>query len=439
MIRITFRMAAALALALLLAGASSCDWLDDLTRGDQDAALAQSDKPHDTAPQVTQAEMDELVAGNSAFALNMYQTLHAQDENLFYSPFSISIALAMTYAGAREETELQMAQALQFSLPQGRLHPAFNALGLALTSRGEGTLAENGRRFQLKLANAIWGQDDYTFLPEFLDALAVNYGAGLRLLDFFADPEACRLIINEWVSRQTEGKIQDLLPPMSITQATTLVLTNAIYFNAAWHYPFDEKNTAPGAFHLLDQSQVSVPMMHQREYFSYAQGDGYQALELPYRGMDGEASPVSMVIVLPQEGRFEEVAGSLDAQKVQAVLGALQPRLVELALPKFSFEASFKLNDALAVLGMPVAFTGGANFSGMDGTRSLFISDVVHKAFVAVDEAGTEAAAATAVVIARTSVETPVAFTVDRPFLLLILDKPTGAILFLGQVVNPQG
>jgi len=437
MIRITFRMAAALALALLLAGASSCDWLDDLSRADQDITLAQSDKPHDTEPQVTQNEMDALVAGNSAFALDLYQALRIQDENLFYSPFSISIALAMTYAGAREETELQMGQVLRFSLPQDRLHPAFNALGLELASRGEGAVAERGRRFQLKLANAIWGQRDYTFLPEFLDVLSVHYGAGLRLLDFASDPEASRLTINEWVSRQTEGKIEDLLPPSSITPTTTLVLTNAIYFNAAWHYPFEEKNTTEGAFHLLDQSQVSVPMMHQRESFAYAQGDGYQAVELPYRGKDEATTDVSMVIVLPQAGRFEEVAGSLDAQKVQAILADLQPQAVELALPKFSFEASFNLNDPLGALGMPIAFTGSANFSGMDGTRDLFISDVVHKAFVAVDEAGTEAAAATAVIIGRTSVETPVEVTVDRPFVFLIRDIPTGAILFMGQVVNP--
>ena len=437
MIRITFRMAAALALALLLAGASSCDWLDDLSRADQEIVLAQSDKLHDAAPQVTQNEMDALVAGNSAFALDLYQALRIQDENLFYSPFSISIALAMTYAGAREETELQMGQVLRFSLPQDRLHPAFNALGLELASRGEGAVAERGRRFQLKLANAIWGQRDYTFLPEFLDVLAVHYGAGLRLLDFASDPEASRLTINEWVSRQTEGKIEDLLPPSSITPTTTLVLTNAIYFNAAWHYPFDEKDTAEGAFHLLDQSQVSVPMMHQRESFAYAQGDGYQAVELPYRGKDEATVELFMVILLPQAGRFEEVAGSLDAQNVQAILADLQPQAVELALPKFSFEASFNLNDPLGALGMPIAFTGSANFSGMDGTRDLFISDVVHKAFVAVDEAGTEAAAATAVIIGRTSVETPVEMTVNRPFVFLILDKPTGAILFLGQVVNP--
>ena len=437
MIRITFRMAAALALALLLAGASSCDWLDDLSRADQEIVLAQSDKLHDAAPQVTQNEMDALVAGNSAFALDLYQALRIQDENLFYSPFSISIALAMTYAGAREETELQMGQVLRFSLPQDRLHPAFNALGLELASRGEGAVAERGRRFQLKLANAIWGQRDYAFLPEFLDLLAIHYGAGLRLLDFASDPEASRLTINEWVSRQTEGKIQDLLPPSSITPATTLVLTNAVYFNAAWHYPFEEKNTAQGAFHLLDQSQVSVPMMHQRESFAYAQGDGYQAVELPYRGKDEATVELSMVILLPQAGRFEEVAGSLDAQKVQAILADLQPQAVELALPKFSFEASFNLNDPLGALGMPIAFTGSANFSGMDGTRDLFISDVVHKAFVAVDEAGTEAAAATAVIIGRTSVETPVEVMVDRPFVFLIRDIPTGAILFMGQVVNP--
>lgn len=392
-----------------------------------------SEKQRETLPSVSESDLAELVTGNSEFAFDLYRAVRGQGGNLFYSPYSISLALAMAYAGAREETERQMADTLHFTLPQDRLHPAFNALDLELASRGQGTAGDDEGRFQLNVASAIWGQIGYSFLPEFLDVLAINYGAGLRLLDLAAAPEASRIVINEWISKQTEGKITNLLPQGTITPDTTLVLTNAIYFNAAWRYPFDEERTHDGMFNLLDGSQVTVSMMTQTEFFGYAEGDGYQAVELPYLGRE-----LSMVILLPEMGRFSEFDSSPDAERVGGILGNLESRNVNLTLPKFTYDSTFSLKDTLAAMGMPDAFTGAANFSGMDGTRSLFISDVLHKAFVSVDEAGTEAAAATAVVMERALPVAPLEVRIDRPFIFMIRDIETGAILFLGRVLNPQ-
>jgi serpin B len=422
-------------LTLILLGMVGCNLLDFLPKNE--IQLLQSGKPRNTSPNVGAAELEELVTGNTAFAFELYQALRQKEGNLFYSPYSISIALAMTYAGAREETERQMSKTLHFTLPRERLHPAFNALDLELASRGKGVVGKDGRPFRLNIANSIWGQIGHPFLPAFLDALAINYGAGLRLLDFASAPEASRLTINEWVSKQTEGKIRDLLSPGSITPETRLVLTNAIYFNAAWHYPFDEANTHDDVFRLLDGHQVTVPMMSQINPFGYAEGDGYQAVELPYRGKDQWTVELSMVILLPQPGRFEEFERSLDAERVGAILGALQPREVELTMPKFTYESSFSLKEELEAMGMPDAFSGSADFSGIDGSRDLFIGDIVHKAFISVDEAGTEAAAATAVLMVTLAPPPPVVVMIDRPFIFMIRDIKTGAIIFLGRVINP--
>ncbi|MDH7486987.1 MAG: serpin family protein [Anaerolineae bacterium] len=394
---------------------------------------ALSEKPRVVAPAVDAADLAAVVAGNSAFAFDLYQALREAEGNLFYSPYSISAALAMTYAGARGDTELQMADTLHFTLPQARLHPAFNGLDQMLAQRGKGAAGKDEQGFRLNIVNAIWGQKDYAFLAEFLDLLAENYGAGLRLLDFVRAPEEARLIINEWVSEQTEGRIKDLIPQGLIDELTRLVLTNAIYFNAAWAQPFQEELTADGPFYLLDGSQVTVPMMRQTESFGYGEGQGYQAVELPYDGQE-----LSMVILLPEKGNFEPFEAALSAEGVQAIVQGLQQRQVALTLPRFKFESAFALADTLAAMGMPDAFGDAADFSGMTGERDLFISEVIHKAFVAVDEAGTEAAAATAVIMKRLSMpEQPVEVSVDRPFVFLIRDIETGAILFIGRVVNP--
>jgi len=340
----------------------------------------------------------------------------------------------MTYAGARAETEQQMADALHYTLPQERLHAAFNALDQALASRGEGAQGKDGEGFRLHVANAIWGQKDYTFLDAYLDVLALNYGAGLRLVDFVRAPEEARVTINEWVSEQTEGRIKDLIPPGAIDALTRLVLTNAIYFNAAWSRPFEEERTEDAPFYRLDGSQVTVPMMRQVESFGYATGEGYQAVELPYDGHE-----LSMVILVPKEGEFETFEAALDVQRLEAILQDLRYTQVALSMPKFEIESSFSLVDALAAMGMPVAFSDEADFSGMTGSRDLTISDVVHKAFVSVDEAGTEAAAATAVIMKLTSAPMePVEMRIDRPFLFAIRDLQTGALLFVGRVVDPS-
>jgi len=399
-----------------------------------------SDKERITSPDVSTTEQALLVEGNSAFAFALYQALREEEGNLFYSPYSISLALAMTYAGARGETAQQMADTLRFLLEPASLHPAFNWLDAELAKRGQGAQGKDGEGFRLNIVNAIWGQKDYEFLPDFLDVLAENYGAGLRILDFITETEESRLAINKWVSDQTEGRIKDLIPPGVINKVTRLVLTNAIYFNAAWEHPFDKEMTANGPFYLLDGGQMTVPMMKQAKSFGYTEGEGYQAVELRYdigELTDGKA--LSMVILLPEVGKFEAFEGELHAQQVNDIINDLRYTEVALTMPRFEFKSQFSLKDTLAGIGMPIAFSDNADFSGMTGNRELAISDVLHKAFVAVDEAGTEAAAATAVVVGLTSMPTepPVEVTIDRPFIFLIRDIETGAILFVGRVLNP--
>jgi len=396
--------------------------------------IAQSEKQRVTSPRVEAADLADVVSGNSAFAFDLYQVLSEAKGNLFYSPHSISLALAMTYAGARGETEQQMADTLRFTLSQDRLHPALNGLDIELARRGEGAGGRDQKGFRLTILNAIWGQEGYAFLSEFLDVLAENYGAGLRLLDFVNAAEESRVTINDWVSDQTEGRIEDLIPQGVINAATRLVLTNAIYFNAAWLHPFQEQWTHDGEFYLLDGGEVTVPMMSQTQSFGYAEGEGYQAVELPYDGRE-----LSMVILLPREGQFDAFESSLDVQRVDRIVRDLGQRQVALTMPKFEFESSFRLVPALTAMGMPLAFSGEADFSGMTGSRDLFIADVIHRAFVAVDEAGTEAAAATAVVMQKLAIpEEPVEVTLDHPFIFMIRDIETGATLFLGRVVNPS-
>ena len=398
------------------------------------AELVKSDKIRETSPDVSPADEALLVKGNSAFALELYQALRENDGNLFYSPYSISVALAMTYAGARGDTAKEIAETLHFLLPQNQLHPAFNSLDIELSRRGEGAKGKDGEGFKLHIVNAIWGQKGYSFLPAFLDVLAENYGAGLRVLDFVKETEKSRLTINEWVSEQTEGRIKDLIPQGAIDRMTRLILTNAIYFNAAWQYPFDESMTSDGIFHLPSGDDISVPMMKQTEAFGYAEGDDYQAVELPYDGGD-----LSMIILLPKAGKFDSFEASLSSEHLSEIIQNLKERQVSLSMPKFEFTSDFSLKKTLAAMGMPHAFSSNADFSGMTGSRDLFISEVLHKAFVSVDEAGTEAAAATAVIMRLTAIPAkPVEVTIDHPFIFLIRDIKTGTILFLGRVIDPS-
>ena len=396
--------------------------------------VAESAKPRLTSLPVDLSTRDKLTFGNTGFAIDLYQAIRGADGNLFYSPYSISLALAMTYAGARGSTAEQMAETLHFSLPPDQLHPAFNGLDLQLSQRGETAAGKDSQGFRLNVVNAIWGQQGYGFLEEFLDLLAQNYGAGLRLLDFVNATEESRVTINDWVSDQTEEKIKDLIPEGLIDAATRLVLTNAIYFNAAWMNPFPEGMTQHGPFTTLDGSELTVPMMAQTESFGYFQGDGYRALELPYDGQE-----LSMLILLPDAGSFGAFEASLDASQLNETIQQIEGRQIALTMPKFEFEASLSLADTLAAMGMPDAFGGLADFSGMTGDRELFIGAVLHKAFVSVDEAGTEAAAATAVIMKRLGLpEAPIEVKVDRPFIFLIRDIDSDTILFVGRVLTPS-
>ena len=375
------------------------------------------------------AEQRALTAGNSDFAFELYRLLRGGDGNLFYSPHSISLALALCYAGARGETAQQIAAALRFRLPAGRLHPAFNWLDRELASRAGGS-------FRLHIANALWGQRGYAFRHEYLDTLSEHYDAALWQLDFTRFPERSRSVINQWVAEQTQQRIQGLMPSGAINIDTRLVLTNAIYFAAPWRHPFKRDDTAVAVFHAIDGARQPVPMMRQTERFAYASGAGYQALELPYAN-----GGLSMLILLPSPGNFRRFEASLSRRRFTALSAehTLAPRQVLLTMPKFEFAADLDLIQALSALGMPIAFTGVADFSGMTGGHELSISGVAHKAFVSVDEAGTEAAAATAVVMRLTSMppeQEPLELRIDRPFLFLIRDRETGTVLFIGRVLR---
>jgi serpin B len=402
---------------------------------DTSIQLDQSSLTRISNPQVSNSDQQALVSGNSTFAVNLLQFLNSQSGNLIFSPFSISEALAMTYAGARGETEQQMASALHFTLPQNNLHSAFNALDQKLNGLSTGQSGSD-QNFQLNIVNSIWGQKGFTFLPAFLDILSQNYGAGVRLLDFENATEPSRQEINNWVSDQTQQKIQDLLPEGSVLPTTRMVLTNAVYFKAEWEYPFQAGNTQNRPFTLADATQVDVPTMHEAAGFGYAESGGVQVVDLPYAN-----SNMSMVIFLPENGSLDSFVNSLTTEKITDLLNSLSTtQEVSLDLPKFKFDASFNLNDALSTLGMPDAFTSGkADFSGMDGKKDLLIQGVLHKAFIAVDEQGTEAAAATGVVVGLAAIPVnQVTVKVDHPFLFMIVDHDTGTVLFLGRVVDPR-
>jgi serpin B len=400
----------------------------------------------DMSPVYTENELSQLVSDNNTFAFELYHRIKNEGDNLFFSPYSISVALAMTYAGARNETETQIATTLNFNFLQDKLHSLFNALDLELASRKQSDAqegAEGGKYLKLNIANAIWVQQDFPILDDYLDLLAVNYGAGLWLLDFQYNPEQARLTINDWVAKETEDKIKDLIAKGMIDIFTRLVLTNVIYFNGAWAIPFKKEFTQEENFYLMDGSTIMVPMMRPEtggygentEAHTVAVGPGYQAVELPYYG--GE---FSMLIVIPDQGTFAAFEQQLDYPFIEEVVANLRKETIILKMPKFGYESEFNLSKTLSDMGMPNAFKFGvADFSGIDGrVGKLFISAVVHKAFISVDEEGTEAAAATAVIFTESIVEDPLQIFINRPFIYMIRDIKTGAILFLGRVKRPE-
>lgn len=404
---------------------------------DPPGQVVASKSPRELARRVTEDEFATLMSGQRTFAFDLYEKLRPEPGNLFFSPYSVSSALAMTYAGARGATATQMAAALHFDLPPEQLHPAMNELDQKLTLLGSiGRKPDTG--FKLSISNRLWGQTGYVFRPEFLDLLAREYGASLSLFDFAKEPAEAAKSINAWVSQATQGRIQNLIAPDSLSADTRLVLTNAIYFRARWQSEFDEKNTQPRPFTLLDGAQIDVPTMRKQEWLRYATGDGYQAVALPY-----EPDRVAMIIVLPDAGRCAEMEKAFTAARFADIEAALKNRDIMLELPKFEFVSRFNLGTALAALGMPLAFDSGrADFTGMtDSTPPLFIGRVVHQAFIKIDEKETEAAAATAVEMRELKVVEPTApleLKVDRPFLFVIRDAKTQAILFAGRVVDPR-
>jgi serpin B len=369
-----------------------------------------------------------VVKGDTAFALGLYGKLRGKEGNLFLSPFSISTALAMTSAGARGETLDEMANTLHLP-PQKELHPANAALLRQVNGGGK------KRGYELSTANALWGQEGYHFLPAFVKLNKEGYGAGLREVDFAGDAEGARRTINAWVEKQTHDKIKDLLKPGVLDSMTRLVLTNAIYFKGDWLRQFKKDATREEAFQLGGGKGVKAPLMHQTGTFGYLDGGTFQALEMPYAGKD-----LSMVVLLPKkvEG-LADLEKSLTPDNLAGWLKKLREREVEVALPRFKVTSEFQLKPVLSGLGMPLAFSPGkADFSGIDGSRKLFITAVVHKAFVEVNEKGTEAAAATGVVAgADSALVTPV-FRADHPFVFLIRDRRSGSVLFLGRLADPK-
>jgi len=376
------------------------------------------------------AQPQTLVAGNTAFALDLYGQLRAKPGNLFFSPYSISTALAMTYAGARGETENQMSKVLHFDKDQKPLHAAFGQLQLQLAQAGE------QKGLELNIANALWSQKGHPFLPAFLDIAKSEYQANIAKADFKTAADAARDEINHWVAQKTKDKIQDILPPGSLDDLTRLVLANAVYFKGAWAKPYNEAETSTQSFHLSASRQTDVPLMHHIDSVRYMENNEFQAVELPYAG-----GALAMVILLPRQA---EGCAQLEDRLTPALLSGafkeMKQQKVVIFLPRFKLESSFKLNDTLAHMGMPDAFTG-ADFSGMDGTKNLLISGVFHKAWGEVNEQGTEAAAATAVVMGLRALPRepapPPVFRADHPFVFFIRDTRSESLLFLGRLSDP--
>ena len=386
--------------------------------------------------------VNALVLDNNLFAFEFYQQIRAtNDGNLLISPYSVSLALAMTFAGAAGNTAAQMADALSFAIDAGDIPSAFRELTAELVERGTAEDDEEAHQTAraLNIANAIWGEETFPFSADYMNTLADEFGAALNLVDFKNEPEAARVAINDWIAAQTNDRIENIVPEGAITPDARLVLANAIWFYGAWLHDFNADFTSDNDFHLLDGDTVSVPFMHQQEDFLYSAGDNYQAIELPYAG-----SGFAFTLVMPDERTFESFDASLTAGSFDQIVHDLERTEIILSLPSFSFEFGVGLADALKALGMTDAFTAGiADFSGMIGGETdeeLFISDVLHKAFIKLDESGTEAAAATVVIMegAAAAPSEPLYVEINRPFLFAIRDTITGTLLFTGRVLSPE-
>jgi serpin B len=391
---------------------------------------------------MTEAQMTKLIStvsdGNSAFAFYLYTQLKANNNgNLFFSPYSLSIALAMTYAGAKGKTATQMAKVLHF--PKEQVHAAFHLL------QGQVNAAHvQNNNVELRTANALWGQKRYPFLESFKETLKKDYEVQVKEVDFRRHYKRIHKEINAYVESQTNDKIKDLIKPGIIKSLTRLVLVNAIYFKGNWATPFDKDKTEKLPFWLTSNNSVEVPMMNQKSHFSYMDYDGIQLLELPYAvqktGKFGYSDDkLSMIILLPKaRDGLAQLERLLTVENLDRWLDRSYWLKVKVFLPKFKINTGFELSKTLASMGMPDAFNEKANFSGMDNTKELYLSSVIHQAFVDVNEKGTEAAAATAVMgMTRGMSPPPPTFRADHPFIFLIRHNSSGSILFMGRVVNP--
>ena len=383
-------------------------------------------------PSISEADLAAVVTADTAFGLDLF-TVVAGDDNLMVSPYSIATALSMLYPGAKGLTATEIADVLHLSVDDATLHAARNHIDTALATPPPPMGDEDTREpFTIRPANSAWGQGGYPFLDDYLGVLAESYGAGLRLLDYVGDPEGSRGIINDWVEDATEDRIEDLIPEGAITVDTRLALVNAIWFKANWFEPFDPDATTPGTFTLLDGTEIEVPLMQAGLRTGYAATDRFEAVRLPYAG------DAAMVVLLPRKGSPAELAADLTPEDLDISWGEFQ---VDVTLPTFEFDAEIALKSALQELGMRAAFESpvgdGADLTGITAVRELFVSDAFHKTFIALDEEGTEAAAATAIIVSLESAPEPATFTADRPFLFWIEHSSTGEMLFLGQVTNP--
>ncbi len=393
------------------------------------AVIASGCSRREEVPPITvpPGDLKALVEGNNQFAIELYKKVAEEKGNILISPYSISSALAMTYAGAQGETAAQMAKTLHFTLPPDRLHPAFGGTTQWL---GGG---EKPSQYELSIANALWAQQGLKVIPEFLDVTGKSYGAGLRQVDFGSNPDAARQTINRWVEEQTRDKIKDLLQPGDIDRDTRFVLSNAIFFRGTWKHRFPESWTHDGDFEIAPGDRVKVPMMSQ-SHVSFRQSitEIWHVLELPYAG-----DWLAMVVMVPlKRCGLREAESRLSVAELEQALAGLHKGEASVSLPKFHFKSRFALKPSLAALGMPLAFSDAADFSGISPDARLRLKDVFHGGSIEVDEAGTVVAAATAVSGAKSAAPRP--FLADHPFLFLIRDVQAGNILFIGRITDPR-
>lgn len=414
----------------LFCAATSCS----SASGKIEQKAAHSALPREANPQVSAADLAAVVAANTKFAFKAFPILDTtSNNNIFFSPYSITQAFSLLEPGARGTTRSGIEQTLFFQLPQDRLNPALNKLDLLIAGKTTGTVFPSGRHApELNNANAVWGQQGFSILPAYLDTLAVNFGAGLHQVDFVNATETSRQTINAWIGEQTNNRIQNIIPKDGVSTDTRMVLANAIWFKASWASKFSQHATANRTFNNRDGTSSLVLFMSQWFRVKYAQVDGCQAVDIPYAGED-----LSMLVIMPAVGKFDKFLSSLSPNVVGAITNNLTSKEVAFSMPKFTFTKALAMKQILMRLGMTEAFDQArADFSGINGKRDLYVGEVFYKAFVSVDEEGTEAAAASAVGMVGTGrPRTPdLQLSIDHPFIFLIRDRETGLILFMGKV-----